>query len=82
MDIIALYLCIQATGKCAFQGPDRIVYAGTVPVLSYSSLEECLQAGQLVSGRYPDENGRFPIANGALFYECHVRHLDTRTPAR
>ena len=83
MTLYALFLCVQATGMCTMQGQARMTYAGPLPAQTYHTLVDCQRAGTVSSGRPPDDSGRFPIANGTLWYECRSKHVDQwESPAR
>lgn len=59
-----------------------MTFAGPLPATTYASLADCQQAATIASGRRPDEGGRFPISNGALWYECLSKHVENWQPAR
>jgi len=82
MTIFALFYCIVGTNVCQMYGAPRVTFAGPTPAITFSSLKQCAQFGQRVSGHVLfAENGKYPMPNGSWF-ECRSRHVDTWQSSR
>jgi hypothetical protein len=67
MAVFALFYCVAGAGICQMHG---------APHTTFTTINECYESGQRVSGRSQQaNNGRILMPDGS-WYECRKKYLD------